>query len=167
MTDATPTTDQPVYLDDDLVYVDPDARAVIGRVEFDEKGMPKKLARPPREFPMAPAAPGAATPAPAAPVEADGDDDDEPAAAPAPAAAAKGGRGRGRDRERRPRKPKVRYYPWGTYRSMKKIFKVAGKVPETRGQSTLDEVLPKALNEAFWDNGPAVAVAKDSASDQY
>jgi hypothetical protein len=161
MTDAT----TPEYQDDDLVYVDPDARSVVGRVEFDDKGMPKKLARPPREFP---AAPGAVA-APAAPAaDAGDDDDDEPAAAPAPAPAAKGGRGRGRDRERRPRKPKVRYYPWGTYRSMKKIFKVAGKVPETRGQSTLDEVLPKALNEAFWDNGPAVTTeTKDAASDQY
>ncbi len=158
MTDAILSTDQPVYQDDDLVYVDPDARAVIGRVEFDEKGMPKKLARPPREF--APATPG--TPVPAATADADSDDDDEPA----PAPAAPQGRGRG-GRERRPRKPKVRYYPWGTYRSMKKIFKVAGKVPETRGQSTLDEVLPKALSEAFWDNGPAVAVAKDATSDQY
>ncbi len=154
------TAEQPAYQDDDLVYVDPDARAVLGLVQFDEKGMPKKLARPPRE---------------GAHVE----EDDEPAAAgapvaaaiapiPAPAPAAAPLRGRGRDRRPLVRKPRVRYYPWGTYRSMKKIFKVAGKVPETRGQATLDEILPKALNEAFWDNKvPSIPSVTDASGDQY
>ncbi len=149
-------TDTPVtaaeYKDDDLVYVDPDNRAVIGLVQFDERGNAKKLARPPREFP------GATTV----------DDDDEPVAVTPPPASTPRGRGRG-GRAERPRKPKVRYYPWGTYRSMKKIFKVAGKVFEIRGQASLDDVLPKALNEAFWDNGPAATAdaPKDAAGDQY
>lgn len=154
MTD-TPVITAAEYKDDDLVYVDPENRAVLGLVQFDEKGMAKKLARPPREF--------AGTAASAA----SADDDDEPAVAPAPATPARG-RGRG-SRAERPRKPKVRYYPWGTYRSMKKIFKVAGKVFEVRGQATLDEVLPKALSEAFWDHGStATAEApKDATGDQY
>lgn len=150
MTDTAPAAD---YKDDDLVYVDPDNRTVIGLVQFDERGMAKKLARPPRDFGGAAAA----------------DEEDEPAAAPAPTPAVPvRGRGRG-GRAERPRKPKVRYYPWGTYRSMKKIFKVAGKVFEIRGQASLDEILPKALNEAFWDHTPAAGAEapKDPAGDQY
>lgn len=42
-------------------------------------------------------------------------------------------------------------YPWGTYRSMKRIFKVEGKIKDAEPNKTLEEVLPKALNSAFWD----------------
>ncbi len=42
-------------------------------------------------------------------------------------------------------------YPWGTYRAMKNVFKVAGKQKRKDPNHTLDEVLPRALTEAFWD----------------
>lgn len=46
---------------------------------------------------------------------------------------------------------------------MKKIFKVAGKVFEERGQASLDEVLPLALAEPFWDLKPKVAPGEVTA----
>lgn len=42
-------------------------------------------------------------------------------------------------------------YPWGTYKSMKNVFKVAGKIKRQDPNRTLEEVLPKALEQAFWD----------------
>lgn len=135
-TDAGAST---VYNDDDLVYVDPDAKAVVGRVEFNEKGVAKKLERP-----------SFAT-------DADDDESDakidpapsaDSAAAPAKPAAAKGRGGR----DRRPaRKPRIRYYPWGTYRTMKKIYKIEGKVFDAERTLTLDDVMEKALQEPYWD----------------
>lgn len=117
MQDASPLpTVAPVagsYADDDLVYVDPETRTVVGRVEWSNSGRPKSLERPTKQR----------------------EEEDE-----------EDGKGK-----RRMRKPRVRYYPWGTYRAMKRLFKIEGKVPEERGNATLDEVLPKALNEAFWD----------------
>lgn len=128
------------FQDDDLVYVDPDARVVVGRVEFDEKGKAKKLERPARE------------------VETDDDESDakiEPASSNAAPAAAKPepakGRGRGGRDRRPPRKPRTRYYPWGTYRTMKKIYKIEGKVFEAERTLTLDDVMEKALQEPYWD----------------
>ncbi len=139
-TDAgTDTGSAPVYKDEDLVYVDPDARAVVGRVEFNEKGLAKPLAMPSRA------------------VETDEDESDvkldakpdAPAAAATPVAPAKPV-GRGKDR-RPPRKPRTRYYPWGTYRTMKKIYKIEGKVPEAERTLTLDDVMEKAVQEPYWD----------------
>jgi hypothetical protein len=124
-----PVAEDVVYGDDDLVYVDPDARTVVGRVTFDEKGNAKKLERP-SMF---------AEP-----------DDDEPEAKPAPAAPAKPGP-KGKVDRRPPRKPRKRYYPWGTYRTMKKIYKIEGKVFEAERTLTLDDVMEKALQEPYWD----------------
>lgn len=54
------------------------------------------------------------------------------------------------DRPRRgPRE--TRYYPWGTYRSMKRVYQLEGKIRKTDNNATLDEVLPKALEQAFWE----------------
>lgn len=137
MADETPITG--TYADDDLVYVDPDQKTVVGKVEFKENGLPIPKEMPPK-FAEAGAAPAAA------------DDDDEAKAAPAPAGkpspGAKGGRGGDR---RPPRKPRKRYYPWGTYRTMKKIYKIEGKVPEAERTLTLDDVMEKALQEPYWD----------------
>jgi hypothetical protein len=130
-TAGQPTTDV-VYGDDDLVYVDPDARTVVGRVTFDEKGNAKKLERP-SMF---------AEP-----------DDDEPDLAPSAdsaKASAKPGP-KGKVDRRPPRKPRKRYYPWGTYRTMKKIYKLEGKVFEAERTLTLDDVMEKALQEPYWD----------------
>lgn len=102
-----------IYKDDDLVYVDPDKRVVVARVEFHANGKPKALPMKTEE------------------VEEDAADE-KPV--------------KGRKRVRR-----QRYYPWGTYRSMKRIYKLEGKIPKEESQKTLDEVIEKALKEPFWD----------------
>lgn len=43
-----------------------------------------------------------------------------------------------------------KHYPWGTYKAMKGAFKLEGK-KKYEANKTLDEVLEKALKEAFWD----------------
>ncbi|MBT3835088.1 hypothetical protein HOF56_02460 [Candidatus Peribacteria bacterium] len=42
------------YSDDDLVYVDPDKKEILGKVEFDANGKPKKLPYPSKEEGRAP-----------------------------------------------------------------------------------------------------------------
>lgn len=127
MTEPT-VPDTGAYTDDDLVYVDPDLRVVVGRVQFDDKGNAKKLERPSRD------------------VETDDDESD----AKIESKGDEKPKGRGRDR-RPPRKPRKRYYPWGTYRTMKKIYKIEGKVFEAERTTTLDDVMEKALQEPYWD----------------
>lgn len=106
------------YKDDDLVYVDPETRSVIGLVEWNKTG-DKPLSKA-YVAATAAAAPG----------------DGKPAA-----------KGKGKEEKRSFWR---RMYPWGTYRSMKRIFKVEGKIKDAEPNKTLEEVLPKALNEAFW-----------------
>lgn len=118
---STPS-DSPVsaspYKDDDLVYVDPETRTVIGRVEWNKTG----------DKPLSKAY-----------------------VAPTAMAVLAGGKpvakGKGKEEKRSFWR---RMYPWGTYRSMKRIFKVEGKIKDAEPNKTLEEVLPKALNEAFW-----------------
>ena len=124
------------YADDDLVYVDPDLKVVVGKVEFNEKGLAKPLAMP-SKF--------AEPDTPTAPDTTEADAKPEPAAKAAP-----GGRG-GKPDRRPPRKPRTRYYPWGTYKTMKKIYKIEGKVFEAERTQTLDDVMEKALQEPYWD----------------
>lgn len=109
----------PVYKDDDLVYVDPETRTVVGLVEWSNSGKPKALA-----------------------VKKQGavEDEEEEGDGKKPAA-----KGRGR------RPPRQRYYPWGTYRSMKRVYKIEGKQHKEESNKTLDEVIEKALQEPFWD----------------
>lgn len=52
-------------------------------------------------------------------------------------------------KERRPRR--VRYYPWGSYKTMKKIYHLEGKAKDAAGVGTLDAVLEKAIVEPYWD----------------
>lgn len=118
MRDIQTDTAAPAFKDEDLVYVDPETRSVVGRVEFDEKERPKPLAMK-------------------KPVEEAADEEEEKPAK---------GKGKGRVR-----KPRVRYYPWGTYRSMKKIYKIEGKIFNEPPQATLDEVMEKALKDPYWD----------------
>lgn len=117
-TQEQPIATEPQYKDDDLVYVDPKERIVVGLVQFDAKDIPKPL-----EMKMA--------------TEEADDEEEKPAAKPG----AKG----------RVRKPRVRYYPWGTYRSMKKIYKIEGKIHNEPPTATLDEVMEKALQQPYWD----------------
>lgn len=121
---STEPTLSETYMDNDLVYVDVENKKVVGRVEFGPNGLAKKMPMPSRVI---------------------DDDDDEPAEKPAEGKkpAVKG---------RRPmRKPRQRFFPWGTYRAMKRIYKLEGKQPRVEANRTLDEVIEKALSEPFWD----------------
>jgi len=115
-TSETSVSEPQVYKDDDLVYVDPRLRIVVGRVEWSVSGKPKSLQMKDT-------------------VEEEGEE--EPAKKDV------------KEKQRRPRR--LRNYPWGTYRSMKRLFKLEGKQPKTEANKTLDEVLEKALKEPFWD----------------
>lgn len=53
--------------------------------------------------------------------------------------------------KRQPRKRKG-FYPWGTYRSMNRIYRIERKPKVIESGKTLDEILPKALTDAFWNN---------------
>jgi len=122
------TTPEPVapevgYKDDDLVYVDPDTRTVVGRVEWNKAGNPKSL--------------------PMKIVEEEVEDEAPKDGKPAPAGKVK--------RPMRRRIQRQRYYPWGTYRAMKRLYKIEGKQKSEPSQKTLDEVMEKALKEPFWD----------------
>lgn len=88
----------PAYSDDDLVYIDPDIREVLGKVEFDESGNPKSLPYVQKK---------------------------------------EGGK-----------KPSWRkHYPFGILRSMKRAFRLMGKQKEEDLELTLDEALPRMLND--------------------
>ncbi len=102
-----------LYKDDDLVYVDPQLRIVVARVEFLPNGKSKMLPMQDKT------------------VEVDVEEDPK-------------AKGKGRPRRQR-------YYPWGTYRSMKRIYKIEGKIPKQESDKTLDEVIEKAIKEPFWD----------------
>ena len=112
MTDPTPPA---AYTDDDLVYVDPESRTVVGKVEWGKNERPKSL--------------------PYVPVQ---EKETSPSVKPG-----KKERGGGFHRK---------YYPWGTYRSMRRIYKLEGKVKDAEPNKTLEEILPKALKDAFWTN---------------
>ncbi|MBI3331356.1 hypothetical protein HYZ99_00165 [Candidatus Peregrinibacteria bacterium] len=99
MSDPSPTG----YSDDQLVYVDPDARTVVGPVEWSKSGNPKPL-----------------------PMKKDEEQGEK----------RRGGR---------------KFYPWGTYKSMKRVFKLEGKQGKVQPDKTLDQVIVKALEQPFWD----------------
>lgn len=44
-----------------------------------------------------------------------------------------------------------RYYPWGTYKTMKKIYRIEGKEKEAENYKTLDQAISLALEEPYWD----------------
>ena len=98
------------YSDDDLVYIDPDARKVVGIVELTADGVPQKMQMPDNPKDVV--------------------DEDDGA-------------------KRRPRRK--RYYPWGTYRSMKKQFRLEGKEKETDSYKELDEAMQLSSEQPFWD----------------
>lgn len=115
---VSPSPAEETYKDTDLVYVDPDTRTVVGRVEWNKKEQPVSKAYPKTTK----------------------------------------GKGNKEDGER----PSWRkHYPWGTYRSMRRLYKLQGKMRDPEPQKTLEEVMPRALNEAFWewdDKKPATEV---------
>lgn len=96
------------FNDADLVYVDPETRTVVGRVEWDTKEQPVSKAYPKTIM-------------------------------------RKGKQGEEEVKSWR------KAYPWGTYRSMKRLYKIEGKIKDPEPQKTLEEVLPRALSEAYWE----------------
>jgi hypothetical protein len=83
------------FNDDDMVYVDPDTKTVIGKVEYDSDGKPKSLKYDKK--------------------------------------------GEGLQTWRK-------FYPWGSYKSMKRTFRLEGKRTEEDGESSFDSALSKLLN---------------------
>lgn len=45
-----------------------------------------------------------------------------------------------------------RFFPWGTYKSMKRVYQLEGKQKRSENGKTLEEILPKALEQAFWND---------------
>ncbi len=114
------------YRDDELVYVDPDERTVVGRVEWSRAGNPKSMAVVHKDRPA-----------------------DAPVAEKKDAKpAVKGGKP---EKPERRRGSGRKNYPWGTYKSMKSAFRLEGKQKKMDPNKTLDDVLQKALEQPFWD----------------
>lgn len=59
--------------------------------------------------------------------------------------------GDGSEAEGKERRRRRSHYPWGTYRSMKRIFKIEGKCVEERPTMSLDDALARALTEPYWN----------------
>lgn len=99
-------TDQPQaqYRDDDLVYVDPETKTVIGPIEWSRNGNPKSMPVPPKP------------------------EDKE--------------KGKRRRSERK-------FYPWGTYRSMKHAYSLEGKQKRSEANITFDEAIAKGVDNPF------------------
>ena len=104
MSDSATDPLAPAFKDDDLVYVDPDNRVVVGKVEFSKTGNPKSMAIPKAEPTV---------------------------------------------EDKRPSWRK--FFPWGTYKSMKRIYRLEGKQGKVMPDKTLDQVIEKALEQPFWD----------------
>ncbi|MFA6038974.1 MAG: hypothetical protein WCV62_03550 [Candidatus Peribacteraceae bacterium] len=92
------------YKDEDLVYVDPDTRTVVGLLEWSRAGNPKPKLMP-----------------------------------------------EGETEQKRKGPRRKRYYPWGTYKSMKRVYQLEGKLKKTEGNMPLDDAMQRAAKEAFWD----------------
>ena len=99
------------YNDEDLVYVDPKQKAVLGRVEWSNKGNSK-----PKEMEE---------------TEEDAFEDKKEA--------------KGKFKKRK------RLCPWGTYKTMQKIYRIEGKEREIENYKTIDEAMDLAVKETFWD----------------
>ena len=94
------------YHDDDFVYVDPDKKVVVSKVEWDANGKPIPKERV---------------------IEEKGD--------------TKG------------RKRKKRYYPWGSYKTLCKLYSLKGKVKEKETESSipLPAAIDRLMEEPYWD----------------
>jgi hypothetical protein len=118
VTSASPAS----YSDEDIVYVDPDSRTVIGALEWTGETPVSKVYVPTKKDPAAVKKPS----------------DDRPFFR--------------------------KFFPVGTYRTMKRVFKIEGKVKDAEPNKTLEEVLPRALSEAFWTWEDKKKVEQDSMS---
>lgn len=109
MSDSSVPSSGSTFKDDDLVYVDPETKTVVGRVEWGKNDKPKSLPYKRLETAVT-----------------------------------------GKDAKSDKGQFWRKNFPWGTYRSMKKIYKLEGKIKEAEPNKTLEEVLPKALTQAYW-----------------
>lgn len=46
---------------------------------------------------------------------------------------------------------KKRFYPWGTYRCIRKLYKIDGGLQEPERRITFEEAVQKSTKEPFWD----------------
>lgn len=55
--------------------------------------------------------------------------------------------------DRKGRPPRVRYYPWGTYETMNRIYRLEGKKEVSEEPAIdLDTAVAKLQEEPFWNN---------------
>lgn len=130
------------YADDDLVYFDPARKLIVGKVEFGKNGNALK-----KEMEIV------AAPASAAAAEEEDEGADK---------AAKGKRKGGFTKRKR-------FYPWGTFKSARKLYSIGGKfsVPET--VRPFDDALRLSLEQPYWDDPVAgdATVVKQKEAETY
>ena len=58
-----------------------------------------------------------------------------------------------KETKRPTRKKRTRYYPWGSYKTMSKLYKLEGKVKDkdTEDYIALDAAIGKLQEAPFWD----------------
>jgi len=67
--------------------------------------------------------------------------------------------------DRKGRAPRVRYYPWGTYETMNRIYRLEGKKESTQeGSIDLDTAVAKLQEEPFWNNEVPAAPTEPESS---
>ena len=103
------------YNNEDLVYVNPETREVVGLLQWNQDGTSKVLEMKEQKV-----------------IQDDTEEDN-------------GKRKRGKRHRRK------RYYPWGTYLTMKKLYKIEGKHREVENYKELDDAISLAMKEPFWD----------------
>lgn len=47
--------------------------------------------------------------------------------------------------------PRKRYYPWGTYKTMRKLYRIDGGVEEQERNIPLEDAIMRSMKEPFWD----------------
>lgn len=122
------------YSNDDLVYIDPAKKLIVGKVEFSKNGNPIK-----KEMVF----------------EEQVDSDEE----------ASGSKKGPRKRRGKGRK---RYYPWGTFKSARKLYNIGGKYREEDKVRPFEDALQLALAQAYWDDPvDENAPVKEKEADSY
>jgi len=109
------------FSDSDLVYIDPNNRTVIGPVEWLPSGKAKAMPIPERK----------------------GDSD-----------AAEGTKEKEQEKEkghRKRRSNRKQYYPWCSYRTARRVYRVEGKEKEPERSRPLEEAMQKAVAQPYWD----------------
>lgn len=109
------------YADQDLVYVYPQKKRVIGLVEWSKDGIPlKKLIEEDTPEEVAEALVLESTKKPDV-------------------------------RPKKIFKNSKRYYPWCTYKTAKKVYSIEGKFIEELHYESFETVLNKALKQPYWE----------------